>query len=392
MDHRVILKFRQEKHVLRGYPWVFSNQIFAIEGTPARGDLVELFDGHGQSYGYGLYHDSSQIAVRLLFDTSLPELDTAYFKDKLVRANAIRQPVFGEATHARMLYGESDRLPGTIIDRYQNVFTWTNLCYGIEKRKDSLFEALIDLFDPKAIIERNDTWLRGKDELKENKGISYGKLPENLEIEENGVVFGIDAMNGPKTGFFIDQRLNRKLVSQFAIGRRVLDVFCSDGGFGLQAAAAGADKVDLVDASETALERASANAKRNGLQQKVNLIHVDAMDHLKTLVDEKAEYDLVILDPPAFAKSRRNTQNALSAYQHININGLKLLNTGGLLATASCSQAVAEKDFLKTIRYAAKKANCHLKMIHRGSPPPDHPILDAMPETSYLKFFLFEKL
>ena len=393
MDPRVILKFRQEKHVQRGYPWVFSNQIHQVEGQPARGEVVALMDGHGVSYGYGLYHDDSQIAVRLLFDSEFPQLDTsAYWQEKMMAANAMRQSFYRDATHARMVYSESDRLPGTIIDRYQQVLTWTTLCYGIESRKETLFEAMNDLYHPTAIVERNDVWLRGKDGLPEQKGVVSGSLPEQIEIEENGVAFGIDVLNGPKTGFFIDQRMNRELVSRFATGRRVLDVFCADGGFGLQAAAAGAVHVDLVDSSAPALERVRMNASRNGLTEKVNLVQADAMDHMASLQGKSELYDLVILDPPAFAKSRRNVEKALSAYQYININGLQLLSKGGLLATASCSQAVSEKDLLKVIRYAARKVECHLKMIYRGSSPPDHPILDAMPESDYLKFFIFEKM
>ncbi|GIV60253.1 class I SAM-dependent rRNA methyltransferase [Rhodocaloribacter litoris] len=389
---RVILRRHKEKALQRGYPWVFANQIHRIHGDPAGGDVVEIASADGQVLGLGLYHATSLIAVRFLTSDATATIDAAFFRERLRRALALREAAFPGATHYRLAFGESDGLPGTVIDRYGDVLVWSTLSLGMEQRRDLLLDALEDLLHPTAIVERNDVPLRAKDGLAETKGVLRGRYEGPVEIEEHGVRYAVDVLDGPKTGFFIDQRLHRAAVRPFARDRRVLDVFSADGGFGLQCAAAGAASVHLLDVSQAALDRAVANATRNGLADRLTTEQADALDRLGRLVEEGASYDFVILDPPAFAKSRRHVEEATRAYQRINISALQLLPPGGLLATASCSQAIGEGDFVKIIQYSARKAGARLRLLYRGTQPPDHPVLDTMPETHYLKFYLFQKL
>ena len=387
----IYLKPNQEKQILKGYPWVFANQIRKIEGEPQKGDIVSLYSHSNKPLGQGFYHDTSQIAVRLLtFDTTV-SIDAAFFEARLRKAHALREALYGTETHYRLLFSESDGFPGTIVDRYDDVLTWTCLSYGMELWREEILDALERLYSPRAIIERNDSWLRSKDELASNKGLLRGQDPGAVTIRENGVTFAIDPVNGPKTGFFMDQREHRAFTAHFAQGKRVLDVCCADGGFGLQAARHGAASVHFIDSSSQALERVAHNAQLSNLDTPFTFDESDALERLGELANAKEQYDLIILDPPAFAKSRRHIETATRAYQRMNINGMQLLSDNGLLATSSCSQAIKEVDFLKIIRYAARKTNTPLNTLYRGFQPADHPVLDCMPETRYLKFYVFQK-
>ncbi|SHK13241.1 class I SAM-dependent rRNA methyltransferase [Rhodothermus profundi] len=393
MRARVVLKPGKDKLLRRGYPWVFANQLHRIEGEPRSGDVVEITAADGTTYGLGFYHEHSQIAVRFLTPDPNAQIDAGFFRRRLERALALRQAAFGDSTHYRLVFSESDGLPGTIIDRYGDVLTWTCLCYGMEQRRELLLDLLEELLRPRAIIERNDHALREKDGLPQRRGVLRGQYGGPVEIVEEGVRFRVDVLEGLKTGFFLDQRLHRPVVARLARGRRVLDVFSADGGFGLMAAAHGAAHVHLLDISETAMERARTNARLNGLDtNRLTFDVANALDRLGELVAQGATYELIVLDPPAFARSKRHLDDARRAYQRINISALRLLPPGGLLATASCSQAVDEATFLKIIHYSARRAGCALRLLYRGTQPPDHPVLEAMPETAYLKFFLFQKL
>ncbi len=389
---KVILKPHKEKFLRRGYPWVFRNQIARIDGDPQSGDVVAIEDSAGHTYGLGFYHDTSQIVVRFLTSDVHVSVDEEFFRNRIATAIGLRQSVFGESTHYRAIYGESDGLPGTIVDRYQDVLTWSSLCYGMERRREVLLDILEELLGPAAIVERNDNELRQKDDLESSKGILRGHVPDQILLDEAGVQFQIDVLNGPKTGFFIDQRLNRLLVRRFAKARRVLDVFCADGGFGLHAVAAGASSVHAIDSSEAAMDRLRRNASLNGTADRFDFNVADALDRLGDLADSGEKYDMVILDPPAFAKSRRHRDAAEKAYQRININALKLLSSGGILVTSSCSQAIDEEHFWKVVRYAVRKTRSHVRILARGHQPPDHPVLDVMPETRYLKLYVLQKL
>lgn len=389
---RVTLKKNKDKYLRRGYPWVFANIIERVEGAPSRGDVVEIAEHGGSLLGRGLYHDDSLIAVRFLTTDVERPVDEAFFRERLKRALALRRQAYGDETHFRLVFSESDGLPGTIVDRYSSVLTWSTLSYGMEARREWLLDALEDLVSPAAIIQRDDAPLREKDGLEQAVGVLRGTYDGPVDIVEDGLVFQVDVLNGPKTGFFIDQRDHRRAVRRFASGRRVLDVFSADGGFGLHAAAADAAHVDMLDSSSTALKRARRNAERNGLSDRVTCIEADALERLGEMVQVGIQYDLIILDPPGFAKSRRQVDQAMKAYQRINISALRMLAPGGILATSSCSQAVGEDDFLKTIEYSARRSGTRMRMLFRGYQPADHPVLPSMPETHYLKFFILQTL
>ena len=389
---RVILKKRQEKHLSQGYPWVFANQIWKTEGEPTRGDVVAIYNSVDVPMGRGLYHESSQITVRLLTTDMDRPIDEGFFEERVRSAHALRAGFYRDASHYRVVFSESDGLPGTIIDRYNDVLTWTCICAGMEQRRDLILDVLEKIYRPSAIIERNDSWLRSKDDLESKTGVLRGDYNGPVEIEEGGLTFQVDVLNGPKTGFFMDQRHHRALTARFAKERRVLDVCCADGGFGLQAAHQGAASVHFIDSAAHALERVKENAQRNGIETSLTFDNTDALDRMGKLVDDKASYDLIILDPPAFAKSRRHVETATRAYQRMNISGFQLLSDQGILATSSCSQAIKESDFLKIVRYSARKAGVSLRLLYRGMQPPDHPVIDAMPETQYLKFYVFQKM
>ena len=389
---RVTLRRNKEKDLRRGYPWVFANQIDDVSGSPASGDVVQIASSTGALYGLGLYHADSLIAVRFLTSDPSRPIDAAFFRGRLERALKLRQQAFAGSTHYRLVNSESDGFPGTVIDRYGDVVTWSTLSYGMASRRNDILDALDELVAPRAVVERNDAPLREKDNLEETSGVIRGTYEGPVEIREDDVTFLVDVLEGPKTGFFIDQRINRQFLRRFAQGRRTLDVFCADGGFGLHAAAAGAESVHMLDSSAAALERARRNAERNGLTDKVSFEESEALERMGELVDEGATFDLIILDPPAFAKSRRQVTQATKAYQRINITALQMLRPGGILATSSCSQAVSEDDFAKIVDYSVRRSGSVVRTLHRGSQSPDHPVLPSMPETRYLKFFVHEKM
>lgn len=387
----VTLRHRQDKYVLKGYPWIFSNQIYAADAA-ATGDIVDVVAADGRPLGKGFYHAESLIGVRMLTSDPAEAIDEAFFARKIDAALALRTSFFHDAPHYRLIFGESDGFPGTIVDRYGDVLTWTCLSFGMEQQRDLVLGLLEERLKPAAIVERNDVWLRGKDGLPEQKGVIRGALEGPVRIQENGILFDVQVLDGPKTGFFIDQRMNRAFVGRLARGRSVLDVCCADGGFSLHAAAGGASSVLALDIAETALVRARHNAALNGLEDKITFHLCDALEELDRLKEQGKSFDLIVLDPPAFAKSKKHLVAATRAYQRINITAMQLLNPGGILATSSCSHALEEKEFLKIVHYSAIKAGSTLRTLHHGCQPPDHPVLDAMPETQYLKFIVVQKI
>jgi 23S rRNA (cytosine1962-C5)-methyltransferase len=395
---RLILRPAKDKALRKGYPWIFANQIDGKSDRPDRGAVVQLLSAAGDVLGLALYHDESLIAGRFLTTNVDADIGPSFFAERIRRAVDLRRAAFPEATHARLIFGESDGLPGLVVDRYGppgyegGAVTYTCLSYGMELHREALLDAIVAEVRPAAIVERNDSSMRRKDGLQESTGILRGSYDGNVTIEEAGARFAVDVLGGPKTGFFIDQRLNRLTIRPFAHGRRVLDVFSADGGFGLHAALGGATRVHLLDASGDALERAMANAERTGVADLVTTESADALDRLGELARDGADFDMVVLDPPSFASSKRHLEQARRAYQRINITALQILPPGGFLATASCSQAVSEDEFLKIVRYSAHRAGAPLRLLHRGTQPADHPVLDSMPETQYLKFYLFQKL
>ncbi|MWV53749.1 class I SAM-dependent rRNA methyltransferase [Chlorobium phaeovibrioides] len=388
--HALYLKPKEHRRIQKGHLWVFSNELETVPHDIAAGETVQLHTHDRKLIGAGFFNPNSLISFRLL--TKGEELpDREFFRKKLQEALTLRQKVYQlDDTNAwRLVHGESDGMPGLIIDRFGKGIVIQAFSAGMDLHLPMISELLQELLEPEVIVVRNESALRELEGLPLNKAVIHGtKTQARQTIHDAGISFEVDLFAGQKTGFFLDQRENRRIIRKFSKGARVLDVFTNDGGFGLNALAAGAGSAILVDASEDALKRAEHNAKLNGYDN-FSLIADDAFNILQQMIDAKESFDLVILDPPSFTKSRKNVPGALKAYRKLNQMGLQLVKKGGFLATASCSHHVAEEDFLQSIHQASLLANCQLRMIYRNSQPFDHPVLLSMPETAYLKFACF---
>jgi len=393
----------RHKRVQAGHPWVFSNEVRALEGpAPDGGALVEVLGADGRFLGVGLYHPNSLIAVRLLSRAEsspelpeLPELFEPFFAERLRDAQQSRLRALGASQTSptsayRLCHGEADGLPGVVIDRYGDVLVSQIACLGMDQRKALLFDALEHVFAPAAIVERNDTVWRDREGLPREIGVARGELPEALSFVEHELTYGVDVLAGQKTGWFLDQRDHRLAIRPFAADARVLDLCCYEGGFTLNALAAGARSVLSVDTSQAALDRLVANAERNGLTAGLETHRADVLELAAGGPPGGEPYELIVLDPPNFTRSRRAVPRARRAYRKLNEAALRWLAPGGVLATASCSHHLYEDTFLQIIQEAATRASRPVRVLYRGFQPPDHPVLLAMPETRYLKFFVVQ--
>jgi 23S rRNA (cytosine1962-C5)-methyltransferase len=383
---RITLKRNEDRRIRAGHPWVFSNEIRDLTGTPGRGDLVELRDAGGVCLGYGLYHPHSLIAFRLISAT--PEtLDAAFFARRLQNARTLREKVFPGSTFYRLVHGEGDFLPGLVIDRYNDHFVIQTLAAGMDARIEPICDAIEMLFQPASIVERNESPMRSLEQLDPRKGVLRG-TPAPTEIVDEHVRFTVDTLGGQKTGFFLDQRMNRLKVRQCAGGARVLDCFSNDGGFALHAAAGGAASVLGLDSSAEAVQRATENARINSAAQ-VRFQQADVFDALSDLGPSGERFDIIVLDPPSFAKNRKNVATAKKGYRDLHRAAFPLLASGGFLATASCSHHILPDTFIDVVNSTARECNRRLQQIVWLGASPDHPVLPAVPETQYLKFALF---
>ena len=384
-----------------GHPWVYDTEITAAPDTlPAPGAIVDVFGPKGSWLGAGFFSPSSKIRVRIVSRNANDRMDESFWKRRLEYAWAYRKAVLApeELDCCRIVFGEADSLPGLTVDRFHDLLSVQILSVGMEAIKDTLLPALAELLRAdgqviRGIYERNDVALREREGLAQYKGwYPLGTDPGSpcTEICENGVYYAVDVENGQKTGFFLDQKYNRQAVARLARGKRVLDCFTHTGSFALNAARGGAAHVTAVDVSQTAVEMARANAVRNGLDNRMAFLCENVFDLLPRLEKEGCPYDFIILDPPAFTKSRKTTQNALRGYKEINYRAMKMLPRGGYLATASCSHFATEELFRKMLASAAADAGRSLRQIEARQQSPDHPILWNVPETDYLKFFLFQ--
>ncbi len=383
----VILKKNEDRRITRGHLWAFSNEIASIEGNPGPGEVVELKSHAGVSLGKGFYHPHSLIAVRLLTRTAEP-VDERLFQQRISAALALRQALYPLSNCYRLVDGESDFLPGLVADRYGDTIVVQVFAAGMEERLPLVCDILDSLLHPHCIIERNEMQIRELEGLPLRKGVIRGSL-EKVVIEEAGLLYEIDPLGGQKTGFFLDQRENRNAIRRFAAGRKVLDCFCNDGGFALNAAAAGATSVTGIDIAEDAIARARRNAELNALASKVTFEAADAFQALAEAITHTERYDLVILDPPSFAKNRKTIRKAIHGYRALHRHAFRLINEGGFLATASCSHHLYEETFLDIINEAAREATRTVSLLEWHGAAPDHPVLPAMPETEYLKFGIF---
>ena len=382
----ISLKRNADNRIKFGHLWVFSNELQEIPKLQP-GVVVKVVDSNQKSYGFGFYNPASLISVRLLKTEILPSVQL--FIERIAISKALRQSLLGDIEMCRLVFGESDLLPGLIIDKYSNYFAIQILSAGMELMKSEIVQALLEIFpETKGIIEKNDTKLREIEGLPLISTVLFGEIPEKFISQEQGVQLELSLSEGQKTGYFLDQRINRKFVRTISRGLSVLDCYTNQGGFALNAGIGGAERIAAIDCSETALNAVSRNAELNGL--KIETIKADVAEYLSKAVERNEKWDMIILDPPAFAKNQKSVPKAKAAYAKINRLAMKMLNPNGYLIASSCSHHVFEDVFKDAIYRESCKLGKQLKQVYRGGQSPDHPILLSLPETQYLKFFVFQ--
>lgn len=386
LDKRIILKKNEERRILRGHPWVFSNEIRETLGAPGAGDVVELMQASGKTLGIGFYHPHSLIAFRLL-SAETEDIDTSFFLRRFEAALSLRTMLYPGAKTFRLLNGEADHLPGIVVDKYNEYLVVQTFSLGMDTRLPTICDALDSMFHPAGIIERNESSLRLLEGLPQKKGTLRGTVSPTT-IEEHGLRYRVDLQEGQKTGFFLDQRENRAAAARYCRSGNILDCFCNDGGFSLNVARAGATSVLGLDASQEAVARASANAAMNGITT-VRFEQSDVFDRLTKLAQEEYRFDAVILDPPSFTRTRKNVQPAKKGYRELHQKALAVLKKGGTLLTASCSHHIEPEVFLELVDDTARRCGRSLQLLEWKGAAPDHPTLPAVPETRYLKFGVF---
>lgn len=390
-----------ENALTGGHPWVYAGEVTSVSHGVEDGALVDVLSRKGSYLGTGFYNSASLIRVRLVSRNANDTFDAAFWRRRIEYAWQYRKTVMGEDTSCcRVIFGEADMFPGLTVDRFSNVLVAQVLSLGMEKRKDMIFPLLVEVLradgqEIAGIFERNDVDLRQKEGMEQNIGwyaLPGEPVPDftTTDIVENGITYTVDFANGQKTGFFLDQKYNRLAVSRLAKGKSVLDCFTHTGSFALNAAKGGAKKVTAVDVSQFAVDCAAENARRNGLDGIMECRCANVFDLLPELEGKPREYDFIILDPPAFTKSRKTVHSAMTGYKEINYRAMKLLPRGGYLATCSCSHFATEELFIKMLHSAAKDAGVQLRQIEVRQQCADHPILWGVEETNYLKFFLFQ--
>ena len=396
-----VVSKKSESKLRAGHPWVYDNEIEQSPDLAENGSVVDVVSQKGTYLGSGLLSERSKIRIRLISQNANDRFDESFWKRAVKYAVDYRAAVMGEGFSAcRLVFGEADRLPGLTVDKYGDILSVQVLSYGIERVKGIIYKALVyELAQHgvavRGIMERNDAAIRELEGMEQYKGwYEADFLPPApspvTQIEENGIIYEVDVLNGQKTGFFLDQKYNRLAAAKLAAGRRVLDCFTHTGSFALNAAKGGAEHVTAVDVSQLAVDTARENARRNGLLDRMDFICEDVFELLPRLKEEGARYDFIILDPPAFTKSRKTIGSAERGYKEINLSAMRLLPRGGFLATASCSHFMDSERFLKMVKSAADDAGVTLRLIEARKQSPDHPILLGVEETDYLKFYLFQ--
>ncbi len=393
---------KAEASLKNGHPWVYNTEIKELSEGTLNGSIVDVFSEKGSYLGSGFLSEKSKIRIRIISRNANDKFDYAFWKRRIKYAYDYRKTVMGEDFSAcRIVFGEADELPGLTVDRYNGILVTQVLSYGMELVKNDVYHALAEVFAEDnnkidGIFERNDVAIRELEGMECYKGwykADFVGIPESAEtvITENGIKYNVDVENGQKTGFFLDQKYNRLAAAKIAKGKTVLDCFTHTGSFALNAAMGGAKHVTAVDVSQAAVDMAIRNAKANGLDDRMDFICTNVFELLPKLAEEKKKpYDMIILDPPAFTKSRGTIGSAERGYKEINYRAMKLLPRGGYLATCSCSHFMDNGLFVKMLKSAAKDAGVQLKLIEVRRQSPDHPTMMNIPETDYLKFYLFQ--
>lgn len=399
---QAVVSRKAERSLDQGHPWIYDTEVLSLEDGWENGGLVDAVSEKGKYLGTGFYSQFSKIRIRLISRNANDRFDEAFFVRRLRYAWEYRKTVMGEDMDCcRIVFGEADQFPGLTVDRFHDILVTQTLSIGMEKQKEVIFPLLYEMLKEdgqqiRGIYERNDVSIRELEGMAQNKGwypLSGVPHPEETvtEIRENGIRYLVDFENGQKTGFFLDQKYNRLAVARLARGKRVLDCFTHTGSFALNAAKGGAAHVCAVDISQTAVDMARENARRNGLENGMSFQKDNIFELLPRLEEERGEpYDFIILDPPAFTKSRKTVRNASRGYKEINLRAMKLLPRGGYLATCSCSHFMPDELFVKMLHDAARDAKVELRQIEARQQAPDHPVLWNVPETDYLKFYLFQ--
>lgn len=395
---KITITKKGENKILSGHPWVFEDEVLNIQGDYENGEIVDIVSLKGKYLGSGFINDNSKIRIRIVTRNSNDTIDSLFWRRRIEYSLDYRLQVMDDydLNSFRLIFGESDGFPGLTVDKFNNILVCEVLSLGIEKRKDIIFPLLIEVLKEKGIIvnaiyERNDSIIRNKEGMDTYKG--YFIKDDNIKstvtiIEENGIKYKVDYENGQKTGFFLDQKKNRLAIRKIAKGKKVLDCCTHTGSFSFNAIIGGAISSTALDISESAIEMVVENAKLNNMDSFMKYVVSDVFDYLNTI--KKGEYDFIILDPPAFTKSRKTLNNALKGYKEINMKAMMALKRGGYLATASCSSFATPKLFMDMLKSASQDAGVELKLIEERRQSYDHPILINVPETEYLKFYIFQ--
>ena len=397
MDNAVITLKKGEGRTLKaGGMWVYDNEIASIRGSYENGDIVRVEDFDGYPMGKGFINDNSVIRIRMMTRDADAVIDEHFLRERLQRAWDYRKAVIDTGS-CRIVFGEADYLPGLVIDKYEDVLVIQVSALGMDRMKEQVVPLMTDILAQdgmhiRGIYERSDGKYRDLEGMERINDFIGDRFDTKVPIAENNVKYYVDVKEGQKTGFFLDQKINRLAVQKISRGREVLDCFTHTGSFALNAAYGGAAQVTGVDASETAIEQARENARLNGFGDSVRFARADVLDLLPMLAQQGKEYDLVILDPPAFTKSRKSVKKAIKGYREINMKGMKIVKNGGFLATCSCSHFMTNDLFMQMLSQAASSVHKRLKQVEFNTQAPDHPILWGMDETNYLKFYIFQVL
>jgi len=375
--------------ILHGHDWVFSSEVLKIFGSPADGDVISLRDGKDHLIGSAIYNSKSQIVARR-FSRRKQDLDLDFFTRRIAQAAEYRARRHVDPRLCRVVWSESDGLPGVIIDRYGEHFVLQTLTLAMDMRKELIAQAIVDLFEAKNIIERNDAPVRQVEGLEARTGILSGAATSKIKIDINDIKFDVDLLHGQKTGFYLDQKDNYGIIAQYARGRRVLDCFTSQGAFALACARADASEVSGIEANTESLEAARENAERN--QLRVQWIEQDVFQFLRGAQKMESQYDLIVLDPPSFTRTKSGVRDAMRGYRELHVRAFKLLSKDGLLATFSCSHHVNENAFAQMIAEALVDARRSARRLRRFEQSLDHPVLPTLPETEYFKGVLLEMM
>lgn len=393
---KVTVKKGAARSFKSGGAWIYDNEVERIEGEFTNGDLVTVLDFDGYPLGNGFLNIHSKLRVRMMTRHAEQQIDEAFLRQRLLDAVRLRKQVI-DTSACRLIFGEADFLPGLTVDKFGDILVLESLALGMDRMKETVLRLLLEVLSGeglpiRGVFERSDAKERLKEGMERYKGFLSAPFDTKVEIRENGVRYLVDVAEGQKTGFFLDQKLNRRAIQRFAPGARVLDCFTHTGSFALNAGLAGAREVLGVDASALGVAQATENAALNGLSARVRFETADVFELLPKLEAAKERFELVILDPPAFTKSRETVKRAVKGYRDINLRGMKLVKDGGFLATCSCSHFMDQELFARTLQEAARGARKRLRQVYFSTQAPDHPILWAAGETYYLKFFIFQVL